>query len=282
MGEQRIRIGNQTSLSASRLMEPFEYALENGFDAFEWFLDGHGTGKGWPEADLDEEARGELRRTAAANDIRLSVHAPWWLDPFESQGYDQLLASLKFALDVGAVNLNVHLSPERGIEAFLRALSPLLRSWVDLPLQLSIENIPSAGPESFNELFARLVDAETEIKGRVGMCLDLGHANLFPGAINDYLAYIDRLALHVPIVHLHLHENYGDDDSHMTLFSGPSERDPSGIEGFVERMKRRGFRGCIILEQWPRPPSLLKQARDRLLRLFASDSTNPTGGSGGG
>jgi len=281
MGEQKIRIGNQTALSASRLTEPFEYAVQNRFDAFEWFLDGHGTGKGWQEADLDAEARGELRRTAAAHDIRLSVHAPWWLDPFESEGYDQLFASLEFALDVGAMNLNMHLSPERGIEAFLRALSPFLRSWVDLPLQLSIENIPSAGPESFNELFSRLAGTELEIEDRVGMCLDLGHANLFPGTINDYLAYIERLAPHVPIVHLHLHENYGDDDTHMPLFSGPSERDPSGIERFVERMKLRGFSGCIILEQWPHPPSLLNQARDRLLRLFASDSTNPTGGSCG-
>jgi sugar phosphate isomerase/epimerase len=100
------------------------------------------------------------------------------------------------------------------------------------------------------------------------MCLDLGHANLSPATRNDYLGFIDRLAPHVPITHLHLHENYGDDDSHIPLFLGASARDPSGIEGFVDRMKRRGFSGCGIMEVWPDPPSLLNQARDRLLRMF--------------
>lgn len=103
------------------------------------------------------------------------------------------------------------------------------------------------------------------------MCLDLGHANLSPVTRNDYLGFVDRLGPHVPIVHLHLHENYGDDDAHIPLFSGASERDPSGIRALVDRMKKRGFSGCAILEVWPDPPGLLNQARDRLLRMFNSN-----------
>jgi sugar phosphate isomerase/epimerase len=199
---------------------------------------------------------------------------PWWLDPFEPEGYEHLARSLEFAMDMGARNLNMHLSSERGIEAFEKTLSPVLRRLAGLPIRLSIENIPSSTPEEFNELFTRFADAGIDVGGLVGMCLDLGHANLSPLTTNDYLGFIDRLAPHVPIVHLHLHENYGDDDTHIPLFSGPSERDPSGIKGFVDRMKRRGFSGCGILEMWPDPPSLLNQARDRLLRMF-----NSTGGA---
>lgn len=271
MREKRVRVGNQTAPSATRPTEPFEYAVENGFDAFEWFLDSYGRGYGWEEADLDAEAREELGQTAVKHDIRLSVHAPWWIDPFDPKGYDELIKSVEFAMDIGAANLNMHPSFEHGIDAFVRTMSPLLRRLVDLPLQLSIENIPSAGPADFDELFSRLGDSEFEIEGLVGMCLDLGHANLFPPTCNDYLGFIDRIGPHVPIVHLHLHENYGDDDSHLPLFSGPSEKDPSGIEGFVERMKRRGFAGCVILEVWPDPPSLLNRARNRLIRMFDSD-----------
>jgi len=275
MDEKRIRIGNQTVPSAARPFEPFEYAVENGFDAFEWFLDGYGAGGRWEDVDLDGGARQKLRRTAAQNDISLSIHAPWWLDPFERSGNELLRGSLAFALDVGASNLNIHLSPEKGIEAFVRTLSPFLRTLVDLPLQLSIENIPSAGPEDFNDLFARLAGTGLPIEGSVCMCLDLGHANLYPPTRNDYLGFLDRLGAHVPINHLHLHENWGDEDSHLPLFSGPSAEDASGIEGFVERMKRRGFSGSIILEQWPDPPSLLNQARDRLIRMFASSPSRP-------
>jgi len=100
------------------------------------------------------------------------------------------------------------------------------------------------------------------------MCLDLGHANLCASTRNDYLRFIDRLDPRVPIVHIHAHENFGEADTHLPLFTGPSAGDPAGIEGFVERMKRRSFHGCIILEQWPQPPLLLGQARDRLIRMF--------------
>jgi sugar phosphate isomerase/epimerase len=272
MDEKRIWIGNQTAPSATKVFEPFEYAEVNGFDAFEWFLDAYGIGVGWEGADLDAEARLDLRQRAEAHGIRLSVHAPWWLDPFEPEGYEQLLMSLDFALDLGAANLNVHLVPERGVEAFVRTLAPFVRALVDLPLQLSIENVPHTGPEDFNRLFAELAETGLPTEGVVGMCLDLGHANLFPPTRHDYLGFVDRLASHVPIVHLHLHENEGDTDSHLPLFTGPSEQDPSGIEGFVERMRRRGFSGSIILEQWPDPPLLLVRARDRLLRMFAADS----------
>jgi hypothetical protein len=71
----------------------------------------------------------------------------------------------------------------------------------------------------------------------------------------------------VPIIHLHLHENHGDRDSHLTLFTGPAGRDPAGLSALLERLARRGFSGSGILEQWPQPPELLVQARDRLLEL---------------
>lgn len=268
MREARVRIGNQSAGSAKRLMEPFEYAVRNGFDAFEWFLDERMVGAGWKAVVPGPAERRQIGRTAAEHDIRLSVHAPHWLDPFEPEGQEELAGSLGFAMDMGASNLNVHLAPQRGMEAFEKALGPLLRRLAELPVQLSIENVPSAGPEHVNDFFALLAKRGHGGNGKVGMCLDLGHANLYLPLANDYLGYIDRLGPHVPIVHLHLHENYGDRDAHLPVFSGPSGRDASGIEGFVDRMKRRGFAGCGILEMWPDPPSLLNRARDRLLRLF--------------
>jgi sugar phosphate isomerase/epimerase len=102
----------------------------------------------------------------------------------------------------------------------------------------------------------------------VGMCLDLGHANLCAATRNDYLGFIDQLEPEVPIIHVHLHENWGDDDSHLALFTGPAGQDGAGLRGFVQRMKQRGFSGSVILEQWPQPPSLLNQARQGLLQLW--------------
>ncbi len=134
---------------------------------------------------------------------------------------------------------------------------------------LSLENTPQTSPEDFNAVFA-VLSTMPEAEGRVGMCLDTGHANLHPGTPNDYLLFVDRLGKHVPIVHWHAHENWGDRDSHRTLFTGPSAHDDRGLRGLVLRLLRRGFCGSVVLEQWPQPPGLLVEARDRLLRLWSS------------
>src|SRR5262249_25445473 len=149
-----------------------------------------------------------------------------------------------------------------------RAILPLVRRSVEANLQLAIENTPHHSPEQFNELFSRLHDSgSTEMK-HVGMCFDIGHANLCSATRNDYLGFCDRLERHLPIIHLHPPENWGDADSPLPLFTGPASRDDSGIRGLVARLVQRGFSGSAILEQWPHPPSLLRDARNRLLQLW--------------
>ena len=62
MCEKRVRIGNQTASSAETLREPFDYAVENGFDAFEWFLDTSRSGDDWAEAEPGPEELREIGR----------------------------------------------------------------------------------------------------------------------------------------------------------------------------------------------------------------------------
>ena len=124
-------------------------------------------------------------------------------------------------------------------------------------------------PDDFNAVFG-VLSAMPEAAGRVGMCLDTGHANLHAGTRHDYLGFVDRLGAHVPIIHWHAHENWGDRDSHLTLFTGPSAHDDRGLRGLVLRLLRRGFCGSVVLEQWPNPPGLLVAVRDRLRRLIDS------------
>ena len=101
------------------------------------------------------------------------------------------------------------------------------------------------------------------------MCLDMGHANLCGATRNDFIRYLDGLALEVPIVHLHVHENYGDADSHLPLFTGPAGVDDAGVRAFLERLRRRDYRGAMILEQWPNPPRFLVEAAARLWELLS-------------
>jgi phosphoglucan,water dikinase len=265
-----IRVGNQTSCWAPTPTEPFDYAVANGFDAFEWFPDKK-PGAGWDDNDLDSPLRQRIKETARKNGIRLSVHARWQANPLHPEASELLQRDLELANDLGAVLLNIHLYHEAGIERFVTAITALIRQTAESGLQLSIENTPEHTPEQFNELFGRMRKLKSVPVEHVGMCLDLGHANLSGATRNNYLSFVNRLDRNVPIIHLHLHENWGDGDTHLTLFTGPAGRDDSGIRAFIDRIHQRDFSGSIIFEQWPQPPSLLNQARDRLLGLLKRD-----------
>ncbi|MGA2865616.1 MAG: sugar phosphate isomerase/epimerase family protein [Verrucomicrobiota bacterium] len=265
-----IYIGNQTSCWAATPREPFDYAAAKGFDAFDWFPDKK-PDAGWDESDLDESQRRSIRAAALEHGIRLSVHARWQANPLQPESYPVFLADLEMAQALGAVLLNIHLCHEAGLAAYVEAITPLVRSAAQAGLQLSIENTPEHAPELFNDLFARLRALDSVCTQHVGMCLDLGHANLCAATRNDYLAFLDRLDPQLPISHLHLHENWGEADSHLPLFTGPAGGDDSGIRGLLERLRQRHFAGSLILEQWPQPPTLLDQARDRLRRLLNLD-----------
>lgn len=268
---RRIRIGNQTAFSATTPLEPFEFALAHGFDAFEWFVDKKvyedGSVSGWDSGDMDDPMRDEIRQLGEARDIRYSVHAPWQANPLWPDGNNLLLESLEFARSIGADIVNLHLYMDEGAQGYVHALQPVIRRTAALGVSISIENTPHTTPDDINRTFAAL----RHLNGgaaHVGFCLDLGHANLCAPTRNDYIRYIDELAPEVPIIHAHVHENYGDADSHLTVFSGPAGDNDGGIRAFIKRLRRRRFSGALILEQWPEPRDLLLQAEQRLRPLL--------------
>lgn len=246
-------------------MDPFKYAVANGFDAFEWFFD---------EKDSSEriivipkEVRTSIRECSCDNDISLSVHAKWQADLSRTGITEEILREVQFAKDAGAFLFVIHLYTDGGIKSFAEKIIPLSDMLVQAGIMLAIENTPETSPQDFNELFELFQGADYSFN--IGMCLDLGHANLCAETLNDYIKFIDLLDTAVPVIHIHLHENYGDSDSHLPLFTGPAGKDPSGIKRFIEWLKRRNFTGCIILEQWPDPPDLLKGIRTRLLTMLS-------------
>ena len=265
---KQLRIGNQTSFRASSPTLPFEYAIANGFDAFEWFPDKKESGEGWDESDIDAVTRSYIKETARQHDIAMSVHASLQANPLRPETNSIIVGNIEFAHDIGASFLNVHLDADEGIETYVKAIAPIVQYSAEVGIRLCIENTPFTPPDDFNELFDLLQGTRETKTAHIGMCLDIGHANLCEATRNDYLEFIYRLDAQVPIIHLHMHCNYGDRDSHLPLFTGPAKWDDSGIRMFIQQLKKRNFRGSIIFEQWPEPPSLLNSARERLYRMW--------------
>src|SRR5208337_2731778 len=150
----RLRIGNQTAIACAERMEPFEFALRHGFGAFEWFADKKeypgGSAAGWDESDMDQGLRAWIR-------------------------------------DIGADLVNLHLNMAEGAPGFVRSLEPVVRYAAESGLRLSIENTPRTTPADFNQTFASLRELDAVGPGTVGMCLDLGHANLCTPTHNDFI-----------------------------------------------------------------------------------------------
>ena len=261
-----VSIGNQTARAAVSPMMPYRFALTHQFTAFEWFSDRNGE-HGF-DFDLFTDAHcAALRQEAAARGIRFSVHAPWDADPWQEGNNKELRRSIRFAAAINAPVVVMHLNPDAPLDAFVEALMPAAQLACRLSVRLALENTVYTPPEAFNRLFMDL-DIPADVRPVLGMCLDVGHANLYPPLRNDYIAYVDRLDTRVPIIHLHLHENLGDADSHLTLFTGPAGEDDTGIRALLRRLAARRFKGSIILEQWPHPPELLVAARDRLTEML--------------
>jgi sugar phosphate isomerase/epimerase len=267
-----IRIGNQTSVSCADPMRPFAFALEHGFDAFEWFADkkwdSAGHARGWEEPDIDATARAWIRQAGTSQDVLFTVHAPWQANPLHPDGIARILRSIDLARDIGAVLVNFHLYLDNGVAAYAQSLAPAIRYAAPLGLQLSIENTPETEPVHFNQVFAELRE-HTDAGDTVGMCLDIGHANLCAATHNDFIRYLDELSPEVPLLHMHVHENYGDRDSHLPLFTGPARHNDKGIRSLVQRIQARGYEGALVMEQWPDPPELLVEAATRLRGLLA-------------
>ncbi len=264
----KIRIGNQTAFSAVTTEEPFHYAVKNGFDAFEWFPDRNQSGQGWAVEDIGPDRRFYIKKMALEHDIALSVHASLLINPQNIETHGLLMREIKFAEDIGAGLINIHLSVNCGIEQYVKALIPIYRQMKERGIKITIENTPLTAPEDFNKLFCLLHEMNLVDFGCVGLCFDVGHANLCSATNNDYLGFIDRLNSSIPIIHIHMHENYGDYDAHLPLFVGPAGTNSEGIRGLIRRLKKRKFSGSIILEQWPDPHSLLNDSRNGILDLW--------------
>lgn len=80
----------------------------------------------------------------------------------------------------------------------------------DPGVQLVLENVLETEPELLLDILEGVNDP------RLGMCLDVGHANAYsPVSLSDW---VDRCARHIR--HLHIHNNDGTKDAHQPLFDG--------------------------------------------------------------
>ncbi len=264
-----IRIGNQTAISARPPLAPFRYALRQRFEAFEWFDDAR-DGRGFRFVDCDAGRRRRIRRIGRDRGLYYTVHASLRANVLDAA--DPALAeAVAFATAIDAHLIVTHFPRDAEADTTAAALHDWSERTAEHNICVTLENTVDTGPERINGVFS-LLPAGSCAREFAGLCFDMGHANLHREWRNDYIGYFDQIRDHVPVRHVHLHENHGDRDAHLPLFTGPSAHDPTGPRLLLQRLHRRRYHGALIMEQWPEPPAALRHAYTRLRSMVDTTS----------
>lgn len=115
---------------------------------------------------------------------------------------------------------------------FLSSLNELTER-VPENVRFAVENTPS--PSGEVDIILDIVDRYP--RERVGVCLDLGHANITGNAQNAVRAAADRL------IHVHAHDNRGARDEHLVPGRGSID-----WKRVLSALREVGFGGAFTLE----------------------------------
>ncbi|MBQ7314683.1 MAG: sugar phosphate isomerase/epimerase [Clostridia bacterium] len=189
------------------------------------------------------------------------VHGPWCGDIHDktpegrAERFEKMSKCLQAASLLGARYMAIHPimpfgsnspdHPERlyemNYEFFTRLADVAERYGTVICLEnMPFTNFPLASVPS---LLALIRDIGRD---NVRMCLDTGHANIFPLPLGDCVRLIGKEDLKI----LHVHDNMGVQDEHLHPYCGTAD-----FDGFSDALEQIGFDGVVNLECSVRPTS---------------------------
>ncbi|MGE4275256.1 MAG: sugar phosphate isomerase/epimerase family protein [Candidatus Methanomethylophilaceae archaeon] len=202
---------------------------------------------------------------APSYDLKYSIHAPIsdvnvaaMSERMREAATLELMATMECAIQMEVDTLTVHPGYRpfvvKGMEdkALMRAaksLRTLNRVSREFGVRIAVENMP----EFFMMLGKTAEELEALLEGTdLGVCFDIGHAHT-TGQMDQMLALQDRF------VNVHIHDNNGSHDEHLTIGEGQID-----FESVLSRMK--GYKGNYVIEIKTMESAIL--SRDRLQKML--------------
>jgi sugar phosphate isomerase/epimerase len=196
------------------------YGIEEaGYDGWEIVSDGNYRLE-------NPDCFGKIQEVLSTTHLGASVHAPYGdlnlatlNDPIWKESIRQLCSCIEHAAPLtdrvtihpGYISPIGKMMPEKVWALQKEALRQIGRCATENGVLACLENMIS-----FKEFLCRfpeeLIGMTEGIEG-VGMTFDFGHANTV-GKVSDFLRYVDRAN------HIHIHDNHGLSDEHLTLGAG--------------------------------------------------------------
>lgn len=207
------------------------------------------------EGDLERTFLG-IKRELAAHGVSVhQIHGPWLplkdvTDEDRAERFEKMTVAMVVARHLGAKYMAVHPllpfgtgrdNPDEVININRNFYTAVANVGEKLGVYVCLENMPFPDfPLSTPE---QITDFVKEINHRyLKVCLDIGHANLFPSPIGEHIRYIGKDLLAI----IHAHDNYGECDSHNTPYDGTVD-----WADCMEALYDIGFDGVFNLEAEP-------------------------------
>jgi sugar phosphate isomerase/epimerase len=181
--------------------------------------------------------------------LKYSIHAPFMdvniaalQEKSRLNSIEQIKESIDLANEINAEAVVVHpgLASFLANKYFLDTVYELANESIkeigdygrDLGVLTTIENMPSFDGmiyQNLNDLDELLVSLD------MSMTLDIGHAN--------HVGYTPDRMIFDSIKHIHMHDNFGDDDAHLSFGEGSID-----LKGIVNRLEEKNYDGIYIIE----------------------------------
>ena len=209
---------------------------------------------------------GSFMETMSRYDMSYSVHAPITdiniaalNDRVRENAVSEMVTTIEHASRMGVKTVTIHpgvysmvLSDvrDRSVSLSKMSMRTIEKASAEHGVIAAIENMPSF-PILMGQTADQLLDI---IDGTdLGICFDIGHAN----TVGDISEFVDKFKDR--IANIHIHDNNGDRDAHMTIGDG-------NIDFIPILRKLSGYAGNYIIESKDLNSAI--ESKRRLERLF--------------
>lgn len=219
-------------------------------------------------SEIDHSVQGreaEIREMIRSRGMTCSVHAPIcdlniaaFSDRLMEASVKETCAVIVSSAEIGAQtvtihpglsSMSVHGTEERAVERARRSMRTFDRMQDEYGVPLAIENMPG-----FPFFLGKTAGSLAEIVDGtdLGICFDIGHAHTMGQVDAMVETFGDR------IVNVHIHDNHGQKDEHLTIGDGTVDFDR--VLGLL-----KGYRGNYIIESKNLESAVESQSRLKIM-----------------
>jgi len=216
------------------IAEAIEQLIDSGFGVEVW------TNRGWEEPWVSPELAQQIK-AACAGASHVSVHTRpenWQWNPHGLSDEVELCALIganALILHPSSLGLDDPFSSRPDFPGIMRLAAVARKQGV----RLVLENTPDT--MSALDLALDEIGDDPE-KTNLGICIDVGHAYISQDAGREPIRnYIERYK--GQLVHLHLHDNFGDADEHLPIKDGSID-----WQNLADTLKAVEYHGPAVLE----------------------------------